>query len=33
VLVKADVRVAFVSGGRAHPIPKALRDLFKADLA
>ncbi|UFZ01430.1 tol-pal system-associated acyl-CoA thioesterase [Bradyrhizobium ontarionense] len=33
VLVKADVRVAFVSSGRAHPIPKALRDLFKADLA
>jgi len=33
VLVKADVRVAFISGGRAQPIPKALRDLFKADLA
>ncbi|MGC2779419.1 MAG: tol-pal system-associated acyl-CoA thioesterase [Bradyrhizobium sp.] len=33
VLVRADVRVAFVSAGRAHPIPKALRDLFRADLA
>jgi len=32
VLVKADVRVAFISGGKAQPIPKALRDLFKADL-
>ena len=33
VLVKADVRVAFISGGKAQPIPKALRDLFKVDLA
>ncbi|CAL75056.1 Thioesterase superfamily:4-hydroxybenzoyl-CoA thioesterase [Bradyrhizobium sp. ORS 278] len=33
LLVKADVRVAFISGGRAQPIPKALRDLMKADLA
>ncbi|CCD89133.1 Thioesterase superfamily:4-hydroxybenzoyl-CoA thioesterase [Bradyrhizobium sp. ORS 285] len=33
VLVKADVRVAFISGGKAQPIPKALRDLMKADLA
>ncbi|MGJ5008134.1 YbgC/FadM family acyl-CoA thioesterase [Bradyrhizobium oligotrophicum] len=33
VLVKADVRVAFISGGRAQPIPKALRDLMKADIA
>jgi len=32
VLVKAEVRVAFVSSGRAQPIPKALRDLLKADL-
>jgi acyl-CoA thioester hydrolase len=32
VLVKAEVRVAFISEGRAHPIPKALRTLFKADL-
>jgi len=31
--VKADVRVAFISGGKAQPIPKALRDLFKVDLA
>ncbi|WP_311992564.1 YbgC/FadM family acyl-CoA thioesterase [Bradyrhizobium denitrificans] len=33
VLVKADVRVAFISGGKAQPIPRALRDLMKADLA
>ncbi|WP_172109981.1 tol-pal system-associated acyl-CoA thioesterase [Bradyrhizobium aeschynomenes] len=33
VLVKADVRVAFISGGKAQPIPKALRELLKADLA
>jgi acyl-CoA thioester hydrolase len=26
VLVEAEVQVAFVSGGRARPIPKALRD-------
>jgi acyl-CoA thioester hydrolase len=32
VLVKAEVRVAFVSEGRAQPIPKALRNLMKADL-
>jgi acyl-CoA thioester hydrolase len=33
VLVRAEVRVALVSGGRAQPIPKALRMLMKADLA
>ena len=33
VLVKAEVRVAFISGGKAQPIPRALRDLMKADLA
>ena len=32
VLVRAEVRVAFVSEGRAQPIPKALRTLMKADL-
>jgi acyl-CoA thioester hydrolase len=32
VLVKAQVRVAFISEGRAQPIPKALRSLMKADL-
>jgi acyl-CoA thioester hydrolase len=32
VLVKALVRVAFVSEGRAQPIPKALRQLLKADV-
>jgi acyl-CoA thioester hydrolase len=31
VLVKAQVRVAFISDGRAQPIPKALRSLLKAD--
>src|SRR5476651_1277890 len=31
VLVKAQVRVAFISEGRAQPIPKALRTLLKAD--
>jgi acyl-CoA thioester hydrolase len=31
VLVKAQVRVAFISEGRAQPIPKALRTLMKAD--
>jgi acyl-CoA thioester hydrolase len=31
VLVKAEVRVAFISEGRAQPIPKALRALLKAD--
>ena len=33
VLVTADVRVAFVSGGRARPIPKPLRVAMAADLA
>src|SRR5580704_13348749 len=32
VLVKAQVRVAFISEGRAQPIPKALRALLKADV-
>jgi len=32
VLVKAQVRVAFISGGRAQPIPKSIRALMKADL-
>ncbi len=32
VLVKAEVRVAFISEGRAQPIPKSLRLLMKADL-
>jgi acyl-CoA thioester hydrolase len=32
VLVKAQVRVAFISEGRAQPIPKSLRTLMKADL-
>jgi acyl-CoA thioester hydrolase len=32
VLVTAEVRVAFISGGRAQPIPKSLRLLMKADL-
>jgi acyl-CoA thioester hydrolase len=32
VLVKARVRVAFISDGRAQPIPKALRALMKADV-
>ncbi len=32
VLVKAEVRVAFISGGRAQPIPKSLRALLRADL-
>jgi acyl-CoA thioester hydrolase len=32
VLIEAQVRVAFVSGGRARPIPKALRVAMKADL-
>ena len=31
VLVQADVRVAFISGGRARPIPKPLRIAMKAD--
>src|SRR5579885_1499431 len=33
LLVEARVRVAFVSGGRARPIPKALRAAMKADQA
>jgi acyl-CoA thioester hydrolase len=33
VLVEAGVRVAFVSGGRARPIPKPLRAVMKADCA
>jgi acyl-CoA thioester hydrolase len=33
VLVKAEVRVAFISEGRAQPIPKSLRVLMKADAA
>jgi len=32
VLVKAEVRVAFISEGRAQPITKSLRTLMKADL-
>ena len=32
VLLEAKVRVAFVSGGQARPIPKALRVAMKADL-
>jgi acyl-CoA thioester hydrolase len=31
VLVEAQVKVAFISGGRAKPIPKALRIAMKAD--
>lgn len=31
LLLEADVKVAFVSGGRARPIPKALRVAMKAD--
>jgi acyl-CoA thioester hydrolase len=31
VLVKAEVRVAFISEGKAQPIPKALRMLMKTD--
>jgi acyl-CoA thioester hydrolase len=31
VLIEARVKVAFVSGGRARPIPKALREAMKAD--
>ncbi|MEW6640741.1 MAG: tol-pal system-associated acyl-CoA thioesterase [Pseudomonadota bacterium] len=31
VLVEAKVKVAFVSGGRARPIPKALRIAMQAD--
>src|SRR5665213_1200631 len=32
VLVKAEVRVACISEGRAQPIPQALRALMKADV-
>lgn len=32
-LAEADVRVAFISGGRARPIPKPLRVAMKADQA
>lgn len=32
VLVKAEVRVAFISGGRAQPIPKSIRTMMRADL-
>ena len=32
LLVEASVRVAFVSGGKARPIPKPLRIAMKADL-
>ena len=32
VLVKAKVRVAFICGGKAQPIPKPIRALMKADL-
>jgi acyl-CoA thioester hydrolase len=32
VLVKAEVRVAFISEGRAQPIPKSIRALMKADV-
>ena len=32
LLVEASVRVAFISGGRARPIPKAFRVAMKADL-
>jgi acyl-CoA thioester hydrolase len=31
LLVEARVRVAFVCGGRARPIPKALRMAMRAD--
>jgi acyl-CoA thioester hydrolase len=31
VLVEAHVRVAFVSGGRARPIPKPLRTAMQVD--
>jgi acyl-CoA thioester hydrolase len=32
-LVEAKVQVAFVSGGRARPIPKPLRTAMRADHA
>ena len=31
LLIEAHVRVAFVSGGRARPIPKALRTAMRLD--
>jgi acyl-CoA thioester hydrolase len=31
LLIEASVRVAFISGGRARPIPKPLRIAMKAD--
>jgi acyl-CoA thioester hydrolase len=31
LLVEAHVRVAFISGGRARPIPKPLRIAMRAD--
>jgi acyl-CoA thioester hydrolase len=31
LLVEASVRVAFISGGRARPIPKPLRIAMRAD--
>ena len=31
LLIEAHVRVAFVSGGRARPIPQALRTAMRAD--
>ena len=31
LIVEAHVRVAFISGGRARPIPKPLRIAMKAD--
>ncbi|RTL77110.1 MAG: 4-hydroxybenzoyl-CoA thioesterase, partial [Bradyrhizobiaceae bacterium] len=31
LLIEARVKVAFISEGRARPIPKALRLLMKAD--
>ena len=31
ILIEAQVRVAFVAGGRARPIPKALRIAMRAD--
>jgi acyl-CoA thioester hydrolase len=32
LLVKAEVRVAFICEGKAQPIPKSLRALMRADL-
>jgi len=33
ILVEASVQVAFVTGGRARPIPKPLRIAMQADVA